>query len=138
MDAAPETVLADQLVDDLHRELAEVTTRAVSEELRLDNKNVEQRPHHTLAVNTYTPLVRAACLVQTAHLVVQIDNLHVSVAFDDCQRARNNHSLAGLKHHPPRLVRDSTRSSTKMLFLSHRRDASMPVVWRCSQSDSPC
>ena len=84
----PEVTVTNQLVDDFDGELPEVSLASVGPEFFLDNKCIEERPRDTLAIDPHIPLVCAARLVKSTHLVVDVDCSRVSVILnhDGCTR----------------------------------------------------
>ena len=126
----PEATVTNQLVDDFDGELPEVSLASVGPEFLLDNKRIEERSRDTHAIDPHIPLVCAARLVKSTHLIIEVDCSHVSVILNHSGCIRHVDAIQTL------LWRLMTRLSTLAItwferkylsLLSHQRVARMLV-----------
>ena len=62
----------------------------------LDDERIEKPPRDTLSVDSHMPLVCAASLVKSTHLVVEVDWSHVSVTLNHSGCTRHVDAVAYL------------------------------------------
>ena len=82
--------------DDFDGELPEVSPASVGPKFLLDDERIEKAPRDTLSVDSHIPLVCAASLVKSTHLVVEVDCSHVSVILNNSGCTRHVDAVAYL------------------------------------------